>query len=96
MYSAMPSTFSASRMMRRNERSSDSALCTSARCSKPVRFSAKSFAYMCRTMSSSSAWITASPPSRESTLKISQISPKRTMRPARLGVISVVKIFTVA
>ncbi|MNC91793.1 hypothetical protein D3C83_81090 [compost metagenome] len=71
-------------------------LCTSAMCSKAVRSSRNSFSYMCRTMSSSSAWITARPPSRASTLKISQIWPKRIMRPARLGVMSVVKILVVA
>ena len=47
-------------------------------------------------MSSSSAWIAARPPARASTLKISQMSPKRIMRPARLGVMSVVKILIVA
>ena len=50
---------------------------------------------MCMTMSLSSAWMTPSPPFFASTWKTSQMSPKSTMRPLRLGVMSVVKIFTV-
>src|ERR1700730_15280066 len=53
--------FSASRITRLNDRSSDSVLCTSAMFSKPVRCSRISFSYMCMTMSLSSAWIAAMP-----------------------------------
>ena len=96
MYSAVPGTFSASRMTRRNETSSDRVLCTSAMFSNPVRPSRISLPYMCMTMSLSSEWITPSPLFAASTWKISQISPKSTIRPLRLGVMSVVKILTVA
>ena len=61
IYSAVPRMLSASRMTRRNDRSSESALCTSARLWKLVRPSRISFAYMCMTMSLSSAWITPRP-----------------------------------
>ena len=95
MYSAVPGTFSASRITRRNETSSDSVLCTSAMFSNPVRPSRISLPYMCMTMSLSSEWITPRPLFAASTWKISQMSPKSTIRPLRLGVMSVVKIFTV-
>ena len=95
MYSAVPGTFSASRITRRNEISSDSVLCTSAMFSNPVRPSRISLPYMCITMSLSSEWITPRPPFAASTWNTSQMSPKSTMRPLRDGVMSVVKIFTV-
>ena len=82
-------------MTRRNESSSERALCTCAMFSNSARFSAMSLSYMCMTMSSSSAWMTPRPPWAAITLKISQMSPNRIIRPRRLGVMSVVKILTV-
>src|SRR5882757_8535273 len=73
--------FSASRITRLKDRSSDSVLCTSATFSKPARSSRISFSYMCMTMSLSSAWIAAMPPSLATTFNTSQISPNCTMRP---------------
>ena len=96
MYSAVPGTCSASFSTRRKDRSSDRVLCTSAMFSKPARPSRNSLAYMCMTMSLSSAWMTPRPPFFDSTWNTSQMSPKSTMRPLRLGVMSVVKIFTEA
>ncbi len=95
IYSAVPGTLSASRMMRPNDRSSDRALCTSAMFSNPVRPSRISLPYMCMTMSLSSAWITPRPRWAARTWNTSQMSPNPTMRPRRLGVMSVVKILTV-
>ena len=63
--------------------------------SKPTRPSRISLAYMCMTMSLSSAWMTPSPPSLASTLNTSQMSPKSTMRPLRCGQMLVVKILIV-
>ena len=53
--------------------------------SKPARPSRNSLAYMCMTMSLSSAWMTPRPPFFASTWKTSQMSPKSTMRPLRDG-----------
>ena len=91
MYNAAP-TSSASRMIRRNERSSDSVLWTSAMFSKPVRPSRVSFSYRYMTMSSSSAWIAPMPPCFASRWSTSQMWPYSTRRPRRLGVMSVVNI----